>query len=440
MISRIVILFVLSISTQSVTKATQVDCDAITTDLRNTSTATDLCVIVLPRQKWNISSVDLSAVVLPSFDKFSLLGVNGSFSLVNFFSSKSHVEKILIYDSIMHVAEIPPSVQNLLISQSYTRQIIIEHTGNLRYALQTLIALDNELPDLPRNIDKLVHLKTLNLAKNLLDKANLTVFGSLKELETVDLSSNQIHELIIGPIDLPSLRKLDVGHNKLKNIPSLLGQLQSLEELTLSHNKLEYIEMSYLNGLTHLKVLDLRFNNLFLGYLSRVFLPNLEVLRLESCNLHQLDLLGIETPKLRKLYVEDNKLEYIEIFINGVYHGAGLELYGDRNPWNCNWLHDKHSRVKLVVQQERQTCRRFVKKVCCVGTDYSSEWKTDHKWHVTRQQNRQIYKVLEEQQDRLRRTEKHYGEMSEKLAEMESTLEEIRNMVKMIAAKHDVVH
>ncbi|EAT41092.1 AAEL007231-PA [Aedes aegypti] len=339
----------------------------------------------------------------------------------------------------MHEVQIPTTLESLLITRSHTRQLIIENTDKrYRYAMHTLVLVDNELSDLPR-IDQLVHLKSFSIANNLLEKINLTEFGGLNELESVDLSSNRICEIVIEAVNLLSLHKLDLSQNKLKRLPQNLGQLESLETLVLHHNKLEYIEMSHLNGLTKVKVLDLRSNNLLIGSLAPVLLPALEILRLESCRLHQLDMHGIETPKLKKLHLEDNKLEYVEAFFEDVYQGAGMELFGDRNPWNCNWLQDKHPRVKFVVQQDRQTCRRFVKNVCCAGSDYATERKADRRLQVVQEQNRMIYKVLEDQQDKLRVTGGNCEIMGNRLSKIESTLGEIISLVKMMAVKIDAM-
>ncbi|XP_021703189.1 leucine-rich repeat-containing protein 40-like [Aedes aegypti] len=437
MISPIVVFLALLLSTEVAPNTIQIDCDAVTTDLRN-STSDDLCVIVLNQQKWNISSLAQSSVMLPKFDKFNLVGVNGSFPSVHFFSTKTRLEKLLIYDSVMHEVQFPTILESLLITRSHTRQLIIENTDKHQYALHTLVLVDNELSKLPR-IDQLIHLKSFSIANNLLEKVNLTEFGKLYELESLDVSSNRIREIVIGTINLLSLHKLDLSQNMLKSLPQNLGQLGSLETLVLHHNKLEYIEMSHLNGLTKLKILDLRFNNLLIGSLVPVLLPALEIVRLESCRLQQLDLHSIETPKLKKLHIEDNKLEYVEAFFEGVYQGAGLELYGDRNPWNCNWLQDKHPRVKFVVQQDRQTCRRFVKNVCCAGSDYATERKADRRLQVVQEQNRMIYKVLEEQQDKLRIKGGNCEMMGNRLSKIESTLGEIMSLVKMMAIKIDSI-
>ncbi|XP_065083634.1 leucine-rich repeat-containing protein 15-like [Ochlerotatus camptorhynchus] len=386
----------------------------------------------MPRQKWN-SSADLTTVQLPSFSKFSLIGVNGSFSLPKFFSTKANVEKLFIYESNLHEVDLFPVLENLLLSQAHTRKIVID--ADLQYVIHTLAVVDNELRNLPRRINQLVRLKSLDLANNQLEKINLTELSGLRELETIDLSANYIQELEIRTIDLPNLLKLDLSHNELKSIPMKTGRLRSLEQLILSHNKLEYVEMSRFNGLSKLKVLDLRFNDLQLGTLTQVYLPALEVLRLESCRLQQLELLGMETPKLNKLHVEDNKLEYLESYFNDSYQGPELELYGDRNPWSCSWLQDKHPRVKFVVQQDRQTCRRFVKNVCCVGSDYHSERRADRRLLVVKQQNWQIHRTLEKQQEDLRRIEDNVGMLGKQIAKIDRTFGEVKDLVKLMSAK-----
>nr|AAV90731.1 leucine rich protein [Aedes albopictus] len=393
MIPRIVISLAFLISANAVAHATQIYCDTITKDDRN-STINDMCKIVISDQKWNTSS----SVILPKFEKFSLIGINGSFSLDDFFSTKTSLEKLHIYGSVMHVIQIPAKLESLLVTGCQTRQVVIANTDEYRYGIHTLVLVENKISEIPHRIDKLIQLKSLHMANNLLEKVNFTEFNGLKELNFVDLSFNRIRVVSIEMVDLPKLLKLDLSQNFLKSIPRNFGQLRALDDLNLSHNKLEYVEISHFNGLTKLKVLDLQFNNLLIGSLAPAILPALEVLRLESCYLQQLDLFGIEMPKLKKLYLNDNKLEYVEWFNKDVYQGAGLNLYGDRNPWNCNWLPEMHPRVKFVRQQDRIICRRFEKNVCCVGNDYTTERKADRRWQVVKEQNREIFMVLEEQQ------------------------------------------
>ncbi|KXJ75382.1 hypothetical protein RP20_CCG011822 [Aedes albopictus] len=297
--------------------------------------------------------------------------------------------------------------------------------------------MQNKISEIPHRIDRLIQLKSLDMANNLLEKVNFTEFNGMKELNFVDLSFNRIRVISIEMIDLPKLFKLDLSQNLLKNIPRNFGKLRALDDLNLSYNKLEYVEISHFNGLTKLKVLDLQFNNLLIGSLAPAILPALEVLRLESCHLQQLDLFGIEMPKLKKLYLNDNKLEYVEWFNKEVYQGAGLNLYGDRNPWNCNWLPEMHPRVKFVRQQDRIICRRFEKNVCCVGNDYTAERKADRRWQVVKEQNREIFMVLEEQQDKVRILGANCGMIGEQLAEIENTLAKVMRAVETIAARAD---
>ncbi|XP_019551582.2 uncharacterized protein LOC109421525 [Aedes albopictus] len=439
MIPRIIISLALLISANAVSHGTEINCDTTSKDDQNSSTK-DLCEIVISEQKWNISSIDLSSVILPpEFEKFRLVGVNGSFPLVDFFSSKPRLQKVHIYDSVMYVVEIPPMLESLLVTGCQTRQVVIGKTGKDGYAMHTLVLRETEISEIPQRIDQLKPLKSLDMAYNLLKKINFTEFNGLEELDFVDLSYNFIGNISIDTVDLPKLLKLDLHQNLLKRIPRNFGQLRSLEELNLSHNMLEYVEMSHFNGLTKLKVLELQFNNLLIGSLAPAILPALEVLRLESCRLQQLDLFGIEMPKLKKLYLNDNKLEYVEGFNKNVYQGEALNLYGDRNHWSCNWLSEIHTRVKFVRQQDRVVCRRFEHNVCCLESDYFSIRKADRRWLAVKEQNREIFKSLSEQQDKVRGLSETCEMAGRLLVEIEDTIAKLLSLVETIATRSETL-
>ncbi|CAJ1412823.1 unnamed protein product, partial [Effrenium voratum] len=106
----------------------------------------------------------------------------------------------------------------------------------------------------------------LNLDKNQLRDADFEpakdvgiCSNAFSSLRTLSLSNN----LLAYPmLMLPRLKHLDLSHNRLIQVPQLSG-LASLETLLLSHNRITELDVKCVRGkVTHLRVLDLRFNRL----------------------------------------------------------------------------------------------------------------------------------------------------------------------------------
>jgi GTPase SAR1 family protein len=98
-----------------------------------------------------------------------------------------------------------------------------------------------KLPSLPTKLERLVHLRTLNLQRNKL---------------TEDCIGRWI-------ASLSQLEKLDLGGNELKKIPSSIGSLTSLRDLSLYYNQILVNSNDlplFLDNLTNLQSLDLRRN------------------------------------------------------------------------------------------------------------------------------------------------------------------------------------
>lgn len=75
---------------------------------------------------------------------------------------------------------------------------------------------------------------------------------------------------------LPALEELDLGYNRLSNLPDTLGRLSRLQRLILNNNQLTDVPTS-LSELKHLQLLDLKENPLQappvlpqLGYYTRI--------------------------------------------------------------------------------------------------------------------------------------------------------------------------
>jgi Leucine-rich repeat (LRR) protein len=125
--------------------------------------------------------------------------------------------------------------------------------------------------------------------------------GTELDLEDLQLTSQNLQKNIHKILEHP-LKKLAIGENRLKRLPTEIGQLISLRILTVSNNQLRYLP-SEIGELTNLETLDLGNN-----YLES--LPP-EIGRLK---------------KLKNLYLKGNSLSLIpsEILRQGT---RGILLY-----------------------------------------------------------------------------------------------------------------
>lgn len=127
--------------------------------------------------------------------------------------------------------------------------------------LTSLLCHSNELTSLPSELGKLVNLKNLDLSNNKLTSLP-EEFKNLKELMTINLGGNQLTSLF--PLkDLSKLAVLDLNRNKFKKLPEDLGSasLENLSQINVSFNELEEI-LDNFSELPSLKVLNLENNKI----------------------------------------------------------------------------------------------------------------------------------------------------------------------------------
>ena len=89
-------------------------------------------------------------------------------------------------------------------------------------------------------------------------------FKGLKCLRTLNLSRNALTARNISPdtFDSEELNTLDLSHNELTEVPEGVGKARCLLVLNLSHNKLEAIPSQLLMNVTDLLTLDVSCNHL----------------------------------------------------------------------------------------------------------------------------------------------------------------------------------
>lgn len=170
--------------------------------------------------------------------------------------------------------------------------------------IHTLDLSSNNLKALSDDVCKLVNLKNLIVKDNLLEDMSLpkNFAEDLSQLEVVNLSGNMFTQFPYQLLNMPMLKEIYLGSNKIavlprnyeqlqrleilylggnqfiRTIPDEVGQLKSLTSLNLSNNQISYLP----NNLAKLK----RLKNLALHCNNLTTLP----VELVKLNIHELSL------------------------------------------------------------------------------------------------------------------------------------------------------
>jgi Leucine-rich repeat (LRR) protein len=110
---------------------------------------------------------------------------------------------------------------------------------------------------LPRTIANLQNLEELDLREN--DLRSMAQLMPLHKLKILSLADNRIREIPSSIGDLQDLEELEVGGNNIREIPSSIGDLQDLEELEVGGNNIRVVPPE-IGNLHKLKKLTLAFN------------------------------------------------------------------------------------------------------------------------------------------------------------------------------------
>jgi hypothetical protein len=203
------------------------------------------------------------------------------------------------------LADIVEIGTNLLLFHSFREDY--GYSLHLRDGLITSLTCEKtsfaKITEIP-GIQKLTHLKELNLKHNNITKINNISF--LKHLELLNLSFNSITQ-IKNLNSCKNLKELRLSHNEIEEINHLEG-LTNLKSLYLGHNKIKRIEN--LDNLQNLEFLSLR-NNAITAIKGVKSISNLRYLDLSNNQIKGLK--GLHPLQhLHSLHLANNKIESAE--------------------------------------------------------------------------------------------------------------------------------
>ncbi|CAK9137548.1 unnamed protein product [Ilex paraguariensis] len=200
--------------------------------------------------------------------------------------------------------------------------------------LSRLVVLDlsnNQLEVIPDSIAGLENLEELNLSSNVLVSVADSI-GLLLNLKILDVSGNKLTALPDSICHCRSLVEFDASFNKLTYLPTNIGyELVNLRRLSIHLNKIRSLPSS-IGEMSSLRLLDVHFNELRGLPLAIGRLTNLEILNLSSnfSDLTELpDTLG-DLTSLKELDLSNNQIHALPDTFGRLDNLTKLNL--DQNP------------------------------------------------------------------------------------------------------------
>lgn len=157
--------------------------------------------------------------------------------------------------------------------------------------LKRLYLTDNEITQIPDNIDNLAHLEVLDLYDNQIFRVPRTI-TLIRSMEVIDLGKNfnmEVGQTLDNLSYCPNLKSLFLYENLLIDLPLSIGKFDKLEELDISNNNTVSIP-NEIENLTNLKILKLSKNSIFSLPESLGNLVNLQELYLNYNQISRLPL------------------------------------------------------------------------------------------------------------------------------------------------------
>ncbi|KAL0415127.1 UNVERIFIED_CONTAM: putative disease resistance protein RGA3 [Sesamum latifolium] len=165
--------------------------------------------------------------------------------------------RVLLSSCEFVLPEVPRGIENLIhlryLDLNGNESLVLSRTICELYNLQTLYLSDCDLKEIPSEIGNLIHLRHLDLSKNSLTELPETICN-LQDLETLNVAYCEgLSALPDGINGLVSLRHLPNDETKiLYKIPQGFEQLTGLQTLKLFHAGRDWSKLGYLKKLDQL--------------------------------------------------------------------------------------------------------------------------------------------------------------------------------------------
>ncbi|XP_059831981.1 leucine-rich repeat-containing G-protein coupled receptor 4 isoform X2 [Hypanus sabinus] len=180
--------------------------------------------------------------------------------------------------------------------------------------LETLDLNYNNLMEFPEAIKSLPHLKELGFHSNNIAVIPDKAFSGNPLLRTIHLYDNPILSVGISAFqNLSELQSLDLSYNQIEELPSFHG-CSALEEISLKHNEIKEIRTDTFQGLYSLHYLDLSKNQISTIHKNALTtLTELTSLDLSSNQLNYFPVVGLEGLNQLKLSGNPNFKELLKV-------------------------------------------------------------------------------------------------------------------------------
>ena len=254
------------------------------------------------------------------------------------------------------------SLEYLSLANNHIVSLIVKFWPS---TLHFLDLCDNQLVSLPENIHQ-TNINTLNISTNHLTAFNIK--GEiLNNLETLDLSQNQIHNfnntMFLG---LPKLVHLNLEKNEMAmtmSINSFRGT-SKLKTLNLAHNGIVTINQLFSQDtLNNLETLNVSFNPIDGIEQLAVDIVQAHIIEIDmsNCNISKLNTdTFAKLTRLRKVHLDDNNIEIFEPF--NAEKGTSFNFSGNPVICSCHivWIKDPY----VEVDGKQIDSRKYIVPKC----------------------------------------------------------------------------